>query len=206
MAETFTFPWRYKGSRDYLHGTDMHDFACDALAAAGYTDLQPVELTMHRIARESLRGELVPATGAVPREAPAVFRFASHGQKYALGFLPEGRPVERRDPYAEEEIVNASRVDEGGKRIELSALPGFSNIEMIVAMNKALLQRLFPDAGGKWLFTNLKLERSIRDRQLPELRLQFETHFDLALTRTLIKAGEETLGRIFFSLARDRSA
>jgi hypothetical protein len=205
VAEQFDFPWRNKGGRDYLHATDMHDLVCQALIDAGYPPLRQIDMTVHRVAREGLTGVLADAPAA-SREAAAVFQFSAGDRKLVLSLLPNGEPITRRDPYPEDEIAAACRIDLDARRVELGHLAGFSTIEKIVAMNKLLLQRLFPEADGKWFFAKLKLNESLWGRELPSLQLRFETHLDFTLTRTAITADGESLGRIFFSLVKAAAA
>jgi hypothetical protein len=157
---------------------------------------------MHRMARESLDAVLATPGDVMAGEAVAILRFEHGGQKQAAYLFPTGQPILQREPYAEEEIVRRCQLQNEAKTVSLTVPPGFTTVEMAVAMNKFLLQQIFPEAKGKWIFTNLKSPSALWPTAFHNLELQFEMALEFTLTRTLIRADGKDAGRIFFSLLR----
>ena len=76
----------------------------------------------------------------------------------------------------------------------------FSNAELVVALNKELLTRCFPEAKGKWLFTRLQLPQSFRKSQYARIEVQFLGHSNFRITRSALFGDGQPLGHLFFSL------
>ncbi len=204
MSDRLPLPSRFKGGRDYLHGTDIHDAVCKALDAAGHDDIRKIDLTFHKIVREGLDAELVERSGAgaPPADAAVVFQFQAGERAFAVYLRPTGEAVTTRDPYPEEQIVDACRFELERKEVTAPEALPFSNIEILVAMNKALLERLFPDVGGKWYFTRLQLTESIWQRKFSTLLVRLEANMNFLVTKSSITADGRPLGHIYFSLVK----
>jgi hypothetical protein len=69
-------------------------------------------------------------------------------------------------------------------------------------MNKALLLRLFPEAGGKWYFTRMQLDQLLPTAPLSGIEIKLEANFDFQLTKSGIVSGGVRLGSIFYTLVR----
>ncbi len=203
MNKRFPVSARFKGQRDYLQGGDLYDAACAILETNGYSDLRKIDVAFHKILREGLDLEVLECPVAnAPTDAAAVFQFASADQSYAAYLIPNGQPVTNRDPYHEEQIVEACEFDLPQQQVTVSKPLPFSNIEILVAMNKALLQRLFPDSGGKWYFTRLQLSGTVWNRTFAAMQVRLEANLNFLVTRSAIVADGKPIGRIFFSLVK----
>lgn len=204
MSEPVPLKLRFKGARDYLHGTDLHDAICSMLASAGFSDVRDIDLTFHKIARTGVDARLVErGTGSpLPKDADAVFQFASAGKKYAVVLNSNGSVISERVPYPEEEITAQCQFTLEDRSMKVSPPRQFSNIEVVVAANKSLLQRLFPEEPGKWYFARLKLAKSLWDTRTENLSLRLEANLNFVITRSAVYSEGEPVGQIFFSLVR----
>ena len=200
MECSFGLDLPYKGSRDYLHGTDIHDALCDEVEAKIGGPLQRLDLVFHRMVRSALSAEVFESS-AVPEAEPAVvFRFQARGQGWVAQLHETGGPVTRRSPYDEDAVLKVSTYDAERQFIESPVLPGYSNIEIIIPLFKDLLQRVLPDAKGKWLFTRLQLPESFRHATFARLGITFAGQSGMRLARGAMLGDGEKLGHIFFSL------
>jgi len=204
MADANPIPVQFKGQRDYLQGADLHDALCALVEANGYANIEKIDLTFHKIVREGVDARIsdrVPASAA-PGDTVAVFHFRANGNDKAIFLIPNGQPVTVRIPYPEEQIVAACEFNRERQSMSVPGSLPFSNMEILVAANKALLQRLFPDEPGKWIFTRLQLTEGIWHRRFETLEVRLEANLNFLLTRSAITAGNMALGRIFFSLVK----
>ncbi len=141
ISQTLDLP--FKGTRDYLHGTDMVE------ALVGIAGPGPVSLRIHKIARSPLEvifepdGEDLSAWTAIARISDQMF-----GLKEGDG------TVQRRVPYDEQRAIgSASRV---GEVLRCARDNDFTLIEQIVALNKSSLSFRKPEV-ERWVFTELDL-------------------------------------------------
>jgi hypothetical protein len=163
----------------------------------GLDRIRQVTFTINRMARRALRLELhsrTPAEGGV-----GSVRFSVDGRACVGALLEVDRPVTGRRAYPEEEIVERCRFDLARKTCEVAAPLQFTTIEHLVAMNKALHQRCFPAASGRWLF--VKLECSLYPSRSCEgpLLVRLVTHVGEKLTKSAAFNGGRPLGDLFFS-------
>lgn len=191
---------RFKGDRDYLHGTDILPIALHALC-----DLRPldaardVDIVFHGLARQglTLRSDTPPGS-----EARVQLACTIDGVRRKFVLVEDGRPITERHPYPENKIVAATTVDaNAGTATSVRYLP-FTNIERWIAMVKALHHAVYPQASGKWLFARARLI-SYRDvsGETGEHGVKLEADFSGKLTRSALTVDGQRLGDIFFALA-----
>lgn len=200
MSVEFPLTLSFKGSRQYLHGTDMHDAVCDLLTQQGGQNIQKIDFTLHRIVLTQLVASIHRDTQPETEGANAVFRATVDSSPVTVLLKECGTPVTDRRPYDEEGLVSAASFDSTNQRITFTASDAYTNIEMIVALNKALLLRALPEAKGKWLFTRLQLATSIKDRKLNTIEVRFLGHSNYRITRSQVFGDGQPIGSIFFSL------
>ncbi|MGB3500419.1 MAG: hypothetical protein WBA44_02270 [Mesorhizobium sp.] len=144
--------FRFKGSRVYVHGTDMFN-AINGIMADG-NDGYVSDLSFRRPARKNcelhfdkVEMDMCVATGRVRQLSGAEVPF----------WITEGdSEVQGRVEYDEDLIVTNAAFDDASVRLDQPTR--FTLIEEIVALTKALSYRLGPDVDGKWLFGQLKLD------------------------------------------------
>ena len=178
-----------------MQGPDIHDAMCDALSERGIV-LEKVDLVCHRLVTTNVTAREIPADESPAEGVHAVFRFDGH----TIVLTENGEPITLREPYDEPALVAKMELDATARRIAIAPLPGFSNAELVVALNKELLTRCFPEAKGKWLFTRLQLPQSFRQSQFARIEVQFLGHSNFRITRSALFGDGAPLGNLYFSL------
>ncbi len=190
----------FKGGRNYVQGGDIYNAICAWLAKNGFVDAAALDLSMHHLCGKNLSGDLVELTDPVRGEADKlVFRFKSGGKMYNLS-LHESGEINCRNPYPEDDILKVAQFDATAKSLAVAEPLPFTNIEIVVALNKELLKRLFPEAKGKWYFARVQLDRPLGETGYRKIGVRFSTHFNFKLTRSFIELDGEKLGIIYYSL------
>ena len=191
MSSTFDLDFCYKGSRNYVHGTDIFS----KLTEHFEEDLQKIDLLFHGITVNNLH-----FVDQQPKEDDVKVLFRVQTAKQTLKYfgIEDARSVECRYPYAEETIVAHSVL--GHESISLTTPTTYNFIEHIVAMNKALLENLYPNLDGKWYFTRLQLAHNIDMATVSSLVLTLKANFQFKLTKTALLVNGKAVGFIYFSL------
>jgi hypothetical protein len=188
--------FRFKGSRDYVHGTDMFN---QTLAWLHETGVEPreIDFAFHRIARRQITAIPGAAEGLEP---VAVCNFTAAGERQRVVLVERDAPVTDRYPYPEDEIVSAMEVDASARRGVLRGRVDYSDVELAVAMTKALHQRVFGPA-SKWLFVRARFPQYTRQSQPAERSVAIVASFHGKLTRTEVAFDGAKAGEIHFSPA-----
>jgi len=194
--ETVQFELAYKGTRTYLHGTDMYNAIVEYLGRAMPQRARgPLKMVMHEFARNQVDLHYHVGTARCPRPANARLEFSLADD--VSGWLCEtDRPVLSSRPYPENEIVSGSRIE--GQTITAAPGSSFSAIEMLVSLTKRLHSVLRPDAAG-WAFTRLELQRLLVDTDKDNLQVELQHALGNRLTKSAVRAGDASLGHIYFS-------
>lgn len=121
------------------------------------------------------------------------------GEKSKIFAIENDKEVFKRVPYDESSITNQAFFEDYYAKI--SKQKNYSFIEHLVALNKALLLKIFDDIEGKFYFSKLELKCGfIEDFSLIELH--YQTHFNHQLMKSAIYVDKQEVGWIYFSLKR----
>ncbi|HKR46154.1 MAG TPA: hypothetical protein VJU59_41930 [Paraburkholderia sp.] len=191
---------RFKGDRDYLHGTDILPIALHALSRRQALDtIADIDVVFHAIARTGL----TLCMEASPSIEPKVQLACSiEGVRRKFLLIEDGRPITGRHPYPEDQIIAATTIDADAATATSSATLPFTNIERWIAMVKALHHGMYPNVPGKWLFARAKLA-TYRDAYADrtEHRVSIKSDFGGKLTRSALTIDGRAIGDIYFALA-----
>lgn len=192
----------FKGSRDYLHGTDVYE----ALAALARLELGPdirrLRLAIHRFFSTQPEIHWIDPMGgpSQPRDAVVDFSVEGSGTR-ASGWLTEsGREVDCRIAY-EERLIEA-RCKIAGDAVSVQGDTGFLPIEVAVTMTKFLHAHRLPAASGRWIFTKLDLGQLLEPADAAALAISLVDNLHGRLTKSDIRVAGKRIGSIFFSLVR----
>lgn len=186
----------FKGTRDYVHGTDMYDGTMQALrrVAPGFAHGH-LKMVIHEFARRQC--DLVYATGGAPCPRPPAARAEFRLSGGVTAWLTESdRPVTQRRPYPEHEIAAGSSI--AGSTIHAGDAPPSSPIEVLVTLTKELHLAL-RGRERRWAFTRLELERPLEDGDVADLEVELLQALGDRLTRSAVRNARGPLGHIFFS-------
>lgn len=186
----------FKGSRTYVHGTDIFNKMLETLNSKMKN--VKFDLSFHGIAKTNIElSEEKP-------EDEALLKFAckytdSSDERQVLYGIENGKKVNCRYEYPEEDICQLSQLNLENKEVLLSDESSYSFVENSVALNKYLLENLFPDADGKWYFTRFQIQ-TVPENEAYPLKLVLKANFNFKLTKTEIFIANQFIGYIYFSL------
>lgn len=189
---------RFKGGRDYLHGTDILPAILDAIGArVPGGAVSDIDIVFHRLARSGLTLVADPPADAQPA---VQFSCRIDGERRKFGLIEDGRAIAGRHPYCEEEIVATTEILPEERSASSSAPLPYTDIERWVAMVKALHHAVYPGLAGKWLFVRGKFSGYGRQPTAATHRVVIEANFNNKLTRSAVLVDGRRVGDIFFSL------
>lgn len=154
----FDFQLQYKGSRNYLHGSDIYNAIDDALRTRFGGHL--IRLTFKHFARNQCRLMLEKTDNAGNIIGQGNWS-ADSGELHHFWLYETDCPVIDSYPYDEDAITASACID--GAIITGSHNNHYSVIENIIALTKRLNYTLSPDVKGKWLFGQLDLKQNFPD-------------------------------------------
>jgi hypothetical protein len=184
----------FKGERNYIHGTDIVPGLFDA-----FTDeeISNIDIKFNGI----VQSNLVLLEGTEQDDAKVNARIMCDGTEKFFQLVESDQKVECRHGYDESLIISNTDLRLEDKSIDLKEITGFTFWENFVAMNKFLLQKVFPDEKGKWYFTRLEQTRVIDHDVLITVKLI--KNFNFRLTKSDILCGDEVIGSVYFSMIKE---
>lgn len=190
--------FRFKGERRYVHGTDILNQTLAMLRGLG-EEPRDIDFSFHRLATRQLTAVWGDSVEAV--EPVSACSVTAGGVRQKLVLVERDEEVTERYPYPEDEIVREMRVDAANREGILAGLPAYTEIEVLVAMTKALHQAVFPAAAGKWLFARGRFPQYAERLPASERSIRIAASFNGKLTRSVATADGSPIGEIFFALA-----
>lgn len=194
MKNKYDLEFCFKGSRDYVHGTDIFNKLTNLFQ--DNVKESKIDLSFHGIAQTNI--DLVTKKPDDEKLIKFVFKSRNDLQSFVYYGIENHSKINCRYEYPEEEICKASNINVNTKRISLKQDTGFSFIENIVALNKYLLETLFQEINGKWYFTRLQLDEVV-DVSYP-IELELKANFNFKLTKSAVFVDNKLLGYLYFSL------
>ena len=188
---------QFKGDRDYLHGTDMFTSVLSRLQTVTGDKVTDIDFSFHRIVRGAV--DLVLSDDSKDLDPVAVCQYAVAGTKQRAYVVETEEPVLGRYEYPEQEIVDATTIDVERRVCELEGDLPYADIEIWVAMTKALHQDVFADLKGKWLFVRGRFSVYEPKGSGPR-ELSIKANFNNKLTRSEAVRGGQKVGEIYFSI------
>lgn len=193
MSQSLNFC--FKGNRTYVHGTDIVAELFKRFADSVITD---IDLKFNGITYTNLN--LIEGDGA--DDANVNIRLNLNGEEKIMQLVENGEAPDCRYEYSENSIIEKCDLDLANHIIYLKQATCYTTCERFVAMNKFLLQSLYPDKKGKWYFTRLEQKRMVEDESLITVKLI--KNFNFLLTKSDILVGDEVIGSVYFSMDREQ--
>lgn len=195
----------YKGGRTYVHGTDIFNNIFDSITnATGNYIFKNTDITIRKITTKNM---VISTLSDIPlgTEPNVVVSMNLNGEEFKVGLIETKEEINCRYPYAEDEIIAKSHLNPLQQEIRLRDYHQFSMIERLVALNKELLTKLFPDLQGKWFFTRIKLAEidwKTWSRDAADILLKFKKNLQNRITDSIIILNNKEVGHIYFSLIK----
>lgn len=204
MVKSLKF--KYKGGRDYVHGTDVFIQMIDGIKKKYDINDNKVDIDMsiYKVTKNCVDIYEV-SNSKIDLKPNIVFNITDNNNVKETFFLVENdEPVTERYEYPEDKIISSANFDAGTKTISTLGLGDFDFIENVVALNKGLLGYLYNDSTlrGKWYFTKVRLRNfDFSDTiNFSTLEISLKKNLDFKLTDSEIKLNGNTIGNIYFSL------
>jgi hypothetical protein len=192
----------FKGNRNYVHGTTMFDETVRLLSEVGYRQLVKVEFLINRMSSANLRLAVEPyRETSSANDAVAVMRFyANEHAMQACIKIDDGVP-ETRISYNETAVTDICEIDAATRSIRLlNELVGFSQIEVLVSMNKAMHLAVFDNpAKTSWVFCRWDSLAWPLPASMSGVTITLKQALGTRLTRADVELGNQMLGQIYFS-------
>jgi len=192
-------PAALRGSRDYVHSTDLYEEIVAGVAAAGLSFEAPIDLRIRAKVINRPRYAIIPA-GAMVGEAVATCAFTSGGQEYLAVVTETDELVTARKPYDEGPAARFSTIE--GRTARLDGETGLKPIEAVTALAVHLHKTALPPPDGqRWMLGQLSISRALADTEARDMVLDIERMIGKTTTRTRITACDGPVGTMLFVLA-----
>ncbi len=199
---TYDLEFLFKGGRPYVHGTDIYNkVASFASKELQIKKIKDITYSLHQVMQTGLHIDIYRERTSRQDNTSVVFSFKDGENFYELHLSENGQEITDGYEYPENSIVDACSVHMEQQSIELTTEQPFTDIELLVAMNKGLLNTLFPDGPMKWYFTKLELTGYQEKSSFNSLRLELKRNLQFKLTKTAVIMDGQPLGFIYFSKA-----
>ena len=191
--------FKFRGTRDYVHSTDMY---AELLAGANAAGFSPVAGIVDLGVRRWIRTQPEFHFGAELEEKnspPATFRLGTRIGIVFGAIVASDRPVIERIAYDESPIWTKARID--GNCAEISGETGMRPIEVLTALCAFHHRQMYPPPVGKrWLLARLSLVRPLRPQDAKAITISLDRMVGKVMTRSTIRASMERLGELDFVL------
>lgn len=186
---------QFKGGRNYLHGSDVYN-AVNSLAPviSGRAEAFLKCISFRAFSRNDADLYMEPP-GNHMRVVATGEIFAGDNFSGSVWVVESDRRVTQRYPFDEGRIVKASSFASSG--ITLSGRTGYSPIEEVIAVTKALCYKSFPVSAGKWLFGQLDLKQPFL-AEYRHIRVETKSSIGGRFTFNLIYQDDICVGSIRF--------
>jgi hypothetical protein len=191
----------FRGTRDYVHSTDIYEEILAGARAIGGTPDGPMDLRLRgrmtrRPAYHFRRGARAAAGNAAPASADIVLG----GKAWTVEVLETDEPITARKPYDETPVW--SRVRQEGETFRVNEDTGARPIETVTAIGVLLHRALFPPPPGKrWMLARLSLERPLDDRDSRHIAVSLDKRLGGSTTRTRLTGEDAVFGTMMFMLS-----
>jgi len=196
MKEKIDFKFCFKGSRTYIHGTDIYNQLIKKLGENMIDE--KFDLSFHGIAKRNIDLSFVKPEDVATIKFVCKY-FDKNNKRNILYGFENTNNINCRYKYPEEDIYKLSKLNIDKKEVSLMEETSFTFVENTVAINKYLLENLFPQISGKWYFTRFQISYIPTNKAYP-LKLVLKANFNFKLTKTEIFIKNKSCGFIYFSL------
>jgi len=183
----------FKGSRTYIQGPDIMSALLECFEGK---DVAEIDVKFHGVSESNL--SLVAGDEATGAKVNISLRV--DGEEKLFQMIESDEAIDCRYEYDEDALVRHCQLDLENKQVHLSGVTGYSFYENFVAMNKHLLQSLYPEEQGKWYFTRIEQAKQVSDEALITVKLI--KNFNFRLTKSDILLEGQKLGSVYFTMVK----
>jgi hypothetical protein len=191
--------FKFRGTRDYVHSTDMY---MELLAGADAAGFSPIDGIVNLGIRRWIRTQPEFHFGVELEDKnapPATFQLGTRTGVISGVIVASDRPVVGRNAYDESPIWSKARVE--GDRAEIIGDTGMKPIEVVTALCAFQHRQMYPPPVDKrWLLARLSLVRPLRPQDARAITISLDRMVGKLMTRSTIRASTERLGELDFVL------
>jgi hypothetical protein len=192
-------PVAFRGSRDYIHSTDIYEEIINGAALANLGFEGPIDLRIRTKITCRPRYIFLPVD-ALFEDAAATCSFNSGGSSYVAAITETAEVVIDRKAYDDSSAATASIIE--GRSARLIGETGLRPVEAVTALAVHLHKTALPPATGqRWMEVQMSIHRPFIDADTSTLALHIDRIVGGTMTRTRIEAIGGPLGTIMFILA-----
>ena len=198
MIQRKQFDIIYKSNRKYLQGPDVFDATLEWLSNIE-VEVKDIDFTFHRLAFKQVEAVM---DDALPDSANSLAecRYTVSGYSKIVHIVETDLAVTTSRIFPENDIIDAISYDLSAQRSVYNKENNFSNMEIWVAMTKALHQKVFADLKGKWLFVRGRFPQYSLKKSRKKHTVAIAASFGGKLTRSEVFLNDMRVGEIFFSI------
>ncbi len=194
--------FRFKGTRNYVHGTDLFD-AILSMAMVFFKEYPSrIKGTFHRLLASDAILRIYNEGEELDHADPyAAFSIELKSHSYTASITNANSHITSSYEYDEKIVLEKMVMEKDTAK--MLATSAFTYIEQIVAMTKELHLTLYPDMVEKWLFTRIDIKDVLDPSLYPgrELVIKALKNFHNRLTQNAVFLDDHMLGHIWFSKA-----
>lgn len=196
--------FKYKGERRYVHGTDIINKTIILLNHLNYFP-DTFEISFKNVINSSLEIDIYSKTEyndkiASNSKVEALANFKHKKNIYYIVYKRTKNQITGVYNFDEKFITRKTILKLEKKSAIYSFENKYSVIEIIVAINKHLLNHIFPDKSGKWYFGKLSLEKNVITNKFSKIKIMVIKNIGVRYTKSLIEVDGVEVGFIFFSM------
>jgi len=192
----------YKGERTYLHGSDFFNLLeKKASEVTKLDDAYVKQLSFHKVANNACELHDVQPENQSTVSGKISFGSPSNPDIPEMWIVETDKPVENRYEYDEPFIEGKVVFDQEQKTTSLTGGAGYSAIEEIIVLTKALNYHLSPDVAGKWLFGRIDLNEQLA-KKYEHVTLKMKRMFPNRFSISEIIADDKHIGDIQFIVGK----
>jgi len=194
----------FKGERTYIHGTDMLNATMRSVSRlAPYARIEKLDFKISAMTNQMLTCHWWPrsAPQALEGKVTASFTVQLDGIEYEGKLIQAEECAETRRAYDELPVLDQCIYTTADRSVSLRDMPeNFTQIEVLVSMNKALLlKELSIPGSSQWVFCRWESSTWPLSENLSGVQLKLEQTLGTRLTRSSVKLNAEHIGTIYFS-------
>ena len=191
---------RFRGSRDYVHSTDLYEEIAAGTKVAGLSFEGPLDFRIRAKITHRPRYVYQCANEPIAPNA-ATCSFLNGSEGWVAVINETDAVVSDRKPYDEGPVVRFSGIE--NLKAALDGPTGMRPIEALTALAVHLHKTaLPPPAGQRWMLGQLISRRVLVPEDATKLTLEIERQIGKSTTRTRITAQDGVIGSMIFVLAK----
>lgn len=194
----------FKGERTYIHGTDMLNATMQSIGShIPHARIEKLDFKISTMTNQMLTCHWWPksAPQTLEGKTTASFTVQIDGVEYEGKLTQADEYAETRRAYDELPVLNQCVYAPADRSVSLRDMPeNFTQIEVLVSMNKALLlKELSIPGSSQWVFCRWESSAWPLSENLSGVQLTLEQTLGTRLTRSSVKLNAEHIGTIYFS-------